>query len=224
MGKKYQQVAKLIDSKKFYTLPEALALAKQTSFTKFEASVELHCHLGIDPAKSEQNVRGALTLPHSTGKTKRVAAFVDPANEGAAKQAGADVVATERTIEEIASTGKLDFEVAVATPAMMSKLTKIAKILGPKGLMPSPKAETVTADIQKVIAEIKKGKLNFKNDDTGNVHVMIGKVSLSGEQLLENAQTFLEALRRAKPAASKGVFLRSCTVTSTMGPGIPVQV
>ena len=213
-----------LDPAKLYSPAEALELVKKTSKTKFDSSVEAHCKLGIDPAKSDQAVRGTVSFPHGTGKTKKIAAFVDAGSETAAQEAGADIVGSELLIDEIASSSKIDFEVAIATPAMMSKLAKIAKILGPKGLMPNPKSETVTTDVRKTIAELKRGKVTFKNDDTGNVHVALGKVSFDTQKLLENFTTFMDALRRVKPSSSKGVFIRSCTVTSTMGKGIKIQV
>lgn len=212
------------DSTKLYSPAEALELAKKTSKTKFDASIEVHCKLGIDPAKSDQAVRGTLTFPHGTGKTKRIAAFVDATQESAAQEAGADIVGSERLIDEIASSGKIDFDVAIATPAMMPRLAKIAKILGPKGLMPNPKSDTVTTDVRKTIGELKRGKVTFKNDDTGNVHVTVGKVSFETTRLLENLTAFVEVLRRSKPASSKGIFIRACTVSSTMGPGIRVII
>ncbi len=223
-GKKYNEAVKLVDAKKTYSIADAIELVKKTSTTKFDGSVEVHFNLGIDPAKSDQSVRGTLTLPHSIGKTKRIAAFVDSTNEKAAEEAGADIVGGDALIAEIASSGKIAFDVAIATPNMMPKLAKVAKILGPKGLMPNPKSETVTTDVKKTIAELKKGKVSFKNDDTGNVHQMIGKVSLDSAKLLENLQALLENLRRSKPASSKGVFIKSCTLTSSMGPAVRVQV
>lgn len=223
-GTKYNEALKLVDATKLYTPAEALELVKKTSKTKFDASLEVHCKLGIDPAKSDQSVRATVTFPHGTGKSKRIAAFVDAAQESAAQEAGADIVGSERLIDEIASSGKLDFDVAIATPAMMPRLAKIAKILGPKGLMPNPKSDTVTTDVKKTIGELKRGKVTFKSDDTGNVHQIIGKVSFESAKLLENFQTFMEALRRSKPASSKGVFMKSCTLTSTMGPPIRISV
>ncbi len=223
-GKKYNEATKLVDPKKTYSIADAIELVKKTSTTKFDGSVEVHCNLGIDPAKSDQAVRGTLTLPHSIGKVKRIAAFVDSTNEKAAEEAGADIVGGEALIAEIASSGKIAFDVAIATPNMMPKLAKVAKILGPKGLMPNPKSETVTTDVKKTIAELKKGKVSFKNDDTGNIHQMIGKVSLDSSKLLENFQALLENIRRSKPASSKGVFIKSCTLTSSMGPAVRVQM
>ena len=223
-GKKYNEASKLVDAKKLYSPQEALELAKKTSTVKFDGSVEVHCKLGIDPAKSDQSVRATLTFPHGIGKSKRIAAFVDAGNEKAAEEAGAEVVGGDALIASIASSGKIDFDVAIATPVMMPKLAKVAKILGPKGLMPNPKSDTVTTDVKKTIAELKKGKLTFKNDDTGNVHQIVGKISLDTAKLLENFQTLLEAVRKAKPASSKGVYLQSCTVSATMGPAIRVAI
>ena len=223
-GTKYTEALKLVDPKKLYSPEKALELAKKTSTVKFDASIEVHCKLGIDPAKSDQAVRATLTFPHGTGKSKRVAAFVDPANEKAAEEAGADVIGGERLIDEIASSGKINFDVAIATPPMMAKLAKVAKVLGPKGLMPNPKSETVTTDVKKTIAELKKGKVTFKNDDTGNVHQTLGKVSFETAKLAENLQAFLEALRRAKPSSSKGIYLQSCTISASMGPAIKISI
>ena len=223
-GKKYQEAQKLIDANKLYSFEEAIELVKKTARTKFDGSVEVHCVLGIDPTKNEQQVRVTVALPNGTGKTKKIAAFVDAVHEKEAEAAGADIVATEQTIAEIASSGKINFDIAIAVPAMMPKLAKIAKILGPKGLMPNQKSETVTTDLKKTISELKKGKLTFKNDDTGNVHIAIGKVSFESVQLLENAKALMDALRRSKPSSSKGIFLKSCTLSSSMGPAIRVQI
>lgn len=223
-GKKYNEALKLVDQKKLYSPTEAIELAKKTSTVKFDASIEVHCKLGIDPAKSDQSVRATITFPHGVGKSKRIVAFVDAGNEKAAEEAGADIVGGEALINQIVSSGKIDFDVAIATPIMMPKLAKVAKILGPKGLMPNPKSETVTTDVKKTIAEIKKGKLTFKNDDTGNVHQIIGKTSLDTTKLLENFQVLIEAVRKAKPASSKGVFLQSCALSTSMGPAVRVSV
>lgn len=223
-GKKYAAAEKLVDAKKLYSLEEAVELVKKTATTKFDGSVEVHCILGIDPSKNEQQVRVTVALPHGTGKTKKVAAFVDAVHEKEAEAAGADIVATEQTIAEIASSGKINFDIAIAVPAMMPKLAKIAKILGPKGLMPNPKSETVTTDLKKTVSELKKGKLTFKNDDTGNVHLAIGKISFEPVKLVENLKTVMDALRRSKPASSKGIFLKGCSISSTMGPAIHVSI
>ncbi len=224
-SKRYLKSKSAIDSKKKYSLEEAADLVKQTSGVKFDATVEFHLHLGIDPKKGEEQTRGTLVLPHFFGQSKKVAAFVETAKEEEeAKTAGADMVGGEDLIAEIAKTNKIDFEVAVATPAMMPKLAKIAKILGPKGLMPNPKTETVGANIKKMVEELKKGKMSFKNDDGGNLHLAVGKVSFAKEKLLENIQTVLEAVRKSKPSSSKGVYLQNVVLTSTMGPGVKVEV
>jgi large subunit ribosomal protein L1 len=223
-SKRYQELNKKIDKNKTYPIAEAIKLTKETATTKFDGSVEIHIRLGINVGKSEQQVRGAVTLPHGTGKTKKIAVFVSPAKEKEAQEAGADIIGGEELIDEIKKTGKIDFEVALASPEMMPKLAVIAKILGPKGLMPSPKNETITPDPKKTITELKKGKVNFKNDDTGNVHQIIGKVSFDQKQLSENYQTFIEALKKAKPSATKGTYIENISITSSMGPGIKVEI
>jgi large subunit ribosomal protein L1 len=220
-GKKFVEAQKLIDQKKTYSIEDAAALAKKTSTAKFDASVEIHVKLGIDPKQGDQQVRGTVSLPNGTGKNKRVAVFVAAADkEKDAKEAGADLVGGEELVSQIASSGKIDFDVAIATPDMMPKLAKVARILGPKGLMPNPKTDTVGANIKAMVADQKKGKVAFKNDDTGNVHVVIGKVSFDPAKIAENATAFMDALRRAKPAASKGNFIVKATMTTTMGPAI----
>ncbi len=221
-GKKYQEAVKLIDPKKSYPLPEALELVKKTSRATFDATVELHLKLGIDPKKGEQQVRGTVNFPHGTGKTKRVAAFVGADREREAREAGADLVGGEELIAEIGSKEKIDFDVAVASPDMMPKLAKIAKILGPRGLMPNPKTDTVGTNVKKMIEELKRGKASFKTDDTGNVHLAIGKVSMETAALEENLTTALEVIKRAKPASSKGVYMQNAVVTSSMGPAIKI--
>lgn len=223
-GKKYIAAKAKIDSKKSYTPDEAVSLVKETSAAKFDATVELHCHLGIDPKKGEQLVRGTMTLPHPVGKPKRVIAFVEEAKIEDAKSAGADVVATQDTIDELIKTGKIDFDIAVATPAMMPKLAKLAKILGPKGLMPNPKTETVSPDVKKMIESLKKGKASFKNDDTANLHLSIGKVSWDAERISANLNAALETIKKYKPATSKGTYLQTVVITTTMGPGIKIAV
>ena len=223
-SKRFKEVQSQVDSKTMYSIEEAIKLAKATAKVKFDASIDVHCRLGIDVKKSEEAVRGTVTLPHSAGKTKRVAAFVEPEKEAEAKAAGADLVGGEEMINELVSKGKIDFDVAVSTPGMMPKLAKAAKILGPKGLMPNPKTDTVSAQISKIIAEQKAGKLSFKNDDTGNVHAMIAKASMDEAKILENFNVFLETLRKTKRPSSKGIFIRSCTIVASMGPAIRVQV
>jgi len=220
-GKKFVEAKKLIDSKKAYSLAEAVTLAKKTSSVKFDATVEIHAKLGIDPKQGDQQVRGTVSLPNGTGKTKRVAVFTGAADkEKDAKEAGADLVGAEELIAQIASSSKIDFDVAVATPDMMPKLAKIAKILGPKGLMPNPKTDTVGVNIRAMVEDQKKGKVAFKNDDTGNVHAIIGKVSFDEAKLLENAMVFVEALKKTRPSSSKGNFIVHATMTTSMGPAI----
>lgn len=222
-SKRYQQLKASVEGKS-YALEEAVEMVQKTSGIKFDATVELHVNLGIDPKKGEEQVRGTIVLPHIFGKSKRVIAFVPAGQEAEAKAAGADLAGAEELIEKIAKSGKIDFDVAVAMPAMMPKLAKIAKILGPKGLMPNPKTETVGPDIKKLVGELKKGKMAFKNDDTGNIHLAVGKASFTKEKLLENAQTALEAIKKAKPSSSKGAYLKNAVLTSTMGPAVKLAV
>ncbi len=198
-------------------------MTKQLAKAKFDASVELHVRLGINTKKSDQQIRAAVSLPHGTGKTIKVAAFVPADREAEAKQAGADLVGNDDLIAEIKKTEKTDFDVAIATPDMMKSLTVIAKILGTRGLMPSPKNETITTNPAKTIAELKKGKVSFKNDDTGNIHVAIGKISFGNDKLLENFQTMIEMIKKIKPATAKGSYIKNVSLSSTMGPGIKVQ-
>ncbi len=223
-GKKYLEAAKLVDSKKLYTPEAAMELVKKTSPTKFDASVEVHVRVGINASKSDEQIRTVVVLPHGSGQTKRVAAFVPTAKEEEAKKAGADLVGGEDLIAQIAGNSKIDFDVAVATPDMMPKLAKVARILGPKGLMPNPKTDTVGPNITKMITELKGGKVSVKNDDAGNVHGIIGKVSFKPENLAENLKAFMDALKRAKPSGSKGVFIQKVYVSSSMGPSIKVTV
>ncbi|MFA5360250.1 MAG: 50S ribosomal protein L1 [Patescibacteria group bacterium] len=212
------------DANKAYSIIEAVELTKKLSKTKFDASVEVHFRLGIDTKKGEQQVRLAVSLPNGTGKTVKVAAFVTPAKEEETRKAGADYVGGEDLINEIKKTEKTDFQVAVAEPAMMKNLATIAKILGTRGLMPSPKNETVTPNPAKAVAELKKGKVSLKNDDTGNVHVAIGKASFETNKLVQNFEALLEAIRKAKPATSKGIYIKKVYVSSTMGPGIKIAL
>ena len=214
----------IIDQIKAYPIAEAIELVKKTAKTKFDASVEVHFRLGLDTQKGEQQVRLAVSLPHGTGKTIKVAAFVTPAKEQEVRAAGADYVGGEELINEIKKTEKTDFQVAVAEPGLMKNLAAIAKILGTRGLMPSPKNETVTPDPAKAVVELKKGKVSLKNDDTGNIHVAMGKVSFPPQSLMENFTVLLEAVRKAKPATSKGVYLKNISLSSTMGPGIKIAL
>lgn len=222
-SKRYNELKALIDANKAYSIEEAIELAKKTATTKFDSSVEVHVRLGIDPKKSDQQVRGTVSLPHGTGKTKKVCAIVgNDAHTKEATDAGADVVAGIELVDEMAKTGKIECDIYVTTPDMMPKMAKVAKVLGPKGLMPSPKNETVTTNLGKTIGELRKGKVAFKADDTANLHQSIGKASFSNEQLVQNYTTLLDAVKKAKPASSKGVYLVSVTLTSTMGPAIKV--
>lgn len=214
----------MVDKTKTYSVDEAIALVKKTSTVKFDASVEAHVRLGIDTGKSEQNVRATVVMPHGTGKTKTVAAFVGPNDEKSAQAAGADFIYGEDAIKKIKDTGKIEFEVAVATPEMMPKLAMVAKVLGPKGLMPNPKTDTVGTDIKRMVEELKKGKATFKNDDGGNVHQMIGKISFDDTKLKDNFTAFTDALKKAKPQGLKGNFIEAIYLTSSMGPSIKVQI
>ena len=221
-GKRYA-AAKSQVTKKLHALSEALAVSKSTATAKFDEAIELHITLGIDPSKGEQQVRGTIALPHGVGKSKRVIAFVEADKDAEAKAAGADIVGGEELIAEIMQKNTINFDVAVATPSMMPKLAKLAKLLGPRGLMPNPKTDTVSTNVTKMIQEQKAGKQTFKNDKTGNIHQVIGRASFTEVQLTENAQVFVELVRKLKPASAKGIYLRSLTVASTMGPGVAVD-
>jgi len=212
------------DRFKSYSIEEAIILAKELDKAKFDASVELHFKLGIDPRKGDQQIRTALSLPHGTGKSVKVAAFVSDEKIKECKDAGADFVGNTDLIEEIKKTEKTDFQVAVAEPAMMRELAQIAKILGTRGLMPSPKNETVTPNPTQAIAELKKGKISFKNDDGGNIHVSVGKVSFDEAKLKENIDAMIDCIKKAKPAKSKGIYIRNISLSTSMGPGIKVMI
>jgi large subunit ribosomal protein L1 len=224
MSKRMTDLKGKIDNTKDYSLDEAITLVKETSNVKFDASVELHVRLGIDTKKSDQQIRATVTLPNGTGKTKRIAAFVGTNDEKAAKAAGADLVLGEEEIKTIKDTGKIDFDIAVATPEMMPKLAVAARVLGPKGLMPNPKTDTVDKDVTKMIDALKKGKAAFKNDDTGNIHQIVGKVSFDNAKLAENINTFIDALEKAKPAGTKGAFFKNVYLTSAMGPSVKIVI
>jgi large subunit ribosomal protein L1 len=222
-SKRFTEAQALVNKDQVYSITEAVALAKKTATAKYDEAIELHVRLGINPTKSDQQVRGTISLPHGTGKTKRVAAFVDPEKEAEAKEAGADIVGNEETIAKIAQKGIIEFDVAVATPTMMPKLAKLARILGPRGLMPNPKTDTVGPNVKKMIDEQKAGKESFKNDKTGIIHQIFGRKSFTEEQLEENLRALLEQVRRLKPQAAKGVYIKSATIASTVGPGIKID-
>lgn len=221
-GKKYRNAKKLLE-KPNYTLHEAVELLKKTSTTKFDASCEVHMNMGLDPKQADQLLRGTVALPNGTGKTVRVIAFVSEANARAAKAAGATEAGLDELIDKIVK-GWLDFDVAVATPDVMKNLGKVAKILGQKGLMPNPKAGTVTPDPAKTIGEVMKGKVEFRMDKLANVHNIFGKVSFDGPKLEENLKAYLRGVIQSKPAGAKGIFIKTMTVTTTMGPGIKLDV
>ena len=221
-SKAYQAAAEKIDLDNLYTPLEAVKLAKQTSVTKYDATVEVAMRLGVDPRKADQMVRGTVNLPHGTGKTARVIVFAVGEKAAEATAAGADVVGGDDLIERIQG-GFLDFDAAVATPDQMGKVGKIARILGPRGLMPNPKTGTVTADVTKAVSDIKGGKVNFRVDKQANLHLVIGKVSFDQTQLVENYGAALDEISRAKPATSKGTYMKKIAVSTTMGPGIPVD-
>ncbi len=222
-GKKYQEACKLVEAGKFYTAAEAMDLVKKTATAKFDESIELHVRLGVDPKYPDQQVRGAIVLPNGTGKTKRVLVFAKGEKVKEAEAAGADFVGSDEIVQKIQG-GWLDFDVAVATPDMMGTVGRLGKILGPRGLMPNPKLGTVTMDLQKAISEVKAGKVEYRTDKAGNVHVVIGKASFDAEKLQQNFQALMDTLIRVKPAAAKGQYIRSITVSATMGPGVPVQL
>jgi large subunit ribosomal protein L1 len=221
-SKGYKKLAEQVDRTKLYSPLEAARLAKATSPAKFDATVEVALRLGVDPRKADQMVRGTVNLPHGTGKTARVIVFATGDKAAAAEAAGADVVGSDDLIERIQG-GFLDFDAAIATPDQMSKVGKIARILGPRGLMPNPKTGTVTPDVAKAVADIKGGKINFRVDKQANLHLVIGKASFDADKLVENYAAALEEINRAKPSSAKGKYLRKVTFTTTMGPGIPVD-
>lgn len=221
-GKKYQEAAKLIEAGKAYAPAEAMELVKKTATAKFDETIELHVRLGVDPKYADQQVRGAIVLPNGTGKTKRVLVFAKGDKVAEAEAAGADYVGAEELVTKIQG-GWFDFDMAVATPNMMGVVGRLGKILGPRGLMPNPKLGTVTMDLAKAIAEIKAGKVEYRTDKQGNVHVPIGKASFEGEKLRQNYQTLMDTLIKAKPAAAKGQYIKSITVAATMGPAVEVS-
>ncbi len=221
-GKKYLEAAKLIDRTVKYAVDEAISLVKKTSFVKFDATVEAAFRLNLDPRKAEQNLRGALVLPHGTGKVSRVVVIAQGEKAKEAEAAGADYVGAAELIQKI-SGGWFDFDVMVATPDMMGQLGKLGRILGPKGLMPNPKTGTVTMDVEKAVHEIKNGKIEYRVDKVGNIHAPIGRVSFTEGQLKENLKTLYDQLARIKPTTVKGTYMKNITVSSSMGPGVRVD-
>ncbi len=222
-GKRIKKAKESIVKEKEYSLEEAIKLLKDASASKFDETVDLAVNLGVDPKKSDQMVRGSVSLPHGTGKKVRVLVFAKGEKEKEAEEAGAEFVGAEDMIEKVKG-GWLDFDKAVATPDMMGAVGKIGKILGPRGLMPNPKLGTVTFDVGKAVADLKAGKVDYRVEKAGIIHASVGKISFTGEALFENAKTVLDAIIKAKPSAAKGRYIKRCTVSSTMGPGIRVDV
>lgn len=223
-GKKYKEAAKLVDRTTFYEIEDAVALAKKTASAKFDETVEVHIRTGCDGRHAEQQSRGAVVLPNGTGKTVRVLVFAKGDKVAEAEAAGADYVGGDELIPKIQNDGWLDFDVVVATPDMMGVVGRLGKVLGPKGLMPNPKAGTVTMDVTKAINDIKAGKIEYRLDKTNIIHCPIGKASFTEEQLKQNLDTLLGAIVKARPSSLKGQFLKSITLASTMGPGIKINV
>jgi large subunit ribosomal protein L1 len=223
-GRKYLEAFAKVDRTKLYDPKEAVSLVKETSYVKFDATVEAHLRLGVDPRKADQQIRGTVSLPHGTGKSVRVLVLAESEGQQIARDAGADFVGLDDLVEKIQG-GWFDFDVTVATPQTMSKVGRLGRLLGPRGLMPSPKSGTVipNEDIGRVVTELKAGRVEFRLDRTANIHVPIGKVSFSEEQLFENFSALMEAIAIARPASAKGIFTRSVTLSATMGPGIKVD-
>ncbi|MDD3156584.1 50S ribosomal protein L1 [Anaeromusa sp.] len=221
-GKKYQEAAKLVEVDKLYEVAEAFELVKKIVTAKFDETVEVAVKLGVDPKHADQQVRGAVVLPHGTGKTKNVLVFAKGEKAKEAEAAGADIVGAEELVQKIQG-GWTDFDVAVATPDMMGLVGRLGKVLGPRGLMPNPKVGTVTLDVTRAINEIKAGKIEYRTDKAGNIHAPIGKGSFESAKLQENFQTLIDTLNKAKPSAAKGQYMRAITVSTTMGPGIKIN-
>ena len=222
-GKKYTEAAKMIDRAAQYDVAEAVSLVKKTAVAKFDETVEAHVRLGVDGRHADQQVRGAVVLPHGTGKTVRVLVFAKGDKATEAEAAGADFVGAEELIPRIQNEGWFDFDVVVATPDMMGVVGRLGRVLGPKGLMPNPKAGTVTMDVTKAVADIKAGKIEYRLDKANIIHCPVGKASFTEEQLTENFNTLMDAIIKAKPASAKGTYMKSVTITSTMGPGVKVN-
>ncbi len=222
VGKKRAEAEKKVDQNKLYSIDEAMALVKEVNTTKFDASVDVHVKLGVDPRKADQAIRGTAALPNGTGKSKRVIVFCTPDKEAEAKEAGADEVGLDELISKVQG-GWLDFDVVVAMPQTMAKVGRLGRVLGPRGLMPNPKTGTVTPNVGAAVADVKKGKISFRVDKYGIIHSSVGRVSFEPNQLVENALELLGTLQRMKPSSAKGIYMRSVTVASTMSPGIKID-
>ena len=224
MGKKYIESSKLVDKNVLYTPAEALDLAVKTAKAKFDETIELHVRLGVDPRHADQQVRGAVVLPHGTGRSVKVLVFAKGDKAKEAQEAGADFVGAEELVQKIQGENWFDYDVVVATPDMMGVVGRLGRVLGPKGLMPNPKAGTVTMDVTKAVNDIKAGKIEYRLDKTNIIHVPVGKASFTEEQLSDNFQTLMGAINKAKPSSLKGQYIKSATITSTMGPGVKLNV
>ena len=222
-GKKYVEAKKLVEKNKLYTKEEAVELVKKTTITKFDSSVEVAMNLNLDTKKADQQLRGTICLPHGTGKTKKILVIAKGPKAEEAKNAGADYVGDNDYLEKIEKENWFDFDVLIATPDMMPALGKLGKVLGPKGLMPNPKTGTVTMDITKAVTEVKQGRIEYRTDSYGNVHAIIGKVSFTNEQLLENLSSFVSMIVKSKPSVVKGTYIKNISIASTMGPGVKID-
>ncbi|MBS5778883.1 MAG: 50S ribosomal protein L1 [Acholeplasma sp.] len=223
-GKKYAEVAKLVEKNKLYTLEEAVSLVKKTSYAKFDSSVELAMNLNLDTKKADQQLRGTICLPHGTGKTKRILVIAKGDKAKEAKEAGADYVGDVDLLEKIEKENWFEFDVLIATPDMMPQLGKLGKVLGPKGLMPNPKTGTVTLDVAKAVNEVKQGRIEYRTDSYGNVHVIVGKVSFDNHKLVENIKEFVKLIQKTKPSVVKGTYVKNVSISATMGPGIKIDI
>ena len=222
-GKKYVEAKKLVEKNKLYTKEEAVELVKKTTITKFDSSVEVAMNLNLDTKKADQQLRGTICLPHGTGKTKKILVIAKGPKAEEAKNVGADYVGDNDYLEKIEKENWFDFDVLIATPDMMPALGKLGKVLGPKGLMPNPKTGTVTMDITKAVTEVKQGRIEYRTDSYGNVHAIIGKVSFTNEQLLENLSSFVSMIVKSKPSVVKGTYIKNISIASTMGPGVKID-
>ncbi len=223
-SKRFREIKKRIDPNKKYGIEEAVKLLTKNATAKFDESVEVHIRTGIDPKQADQLVRGTVVLPHGTGKEKKIAVFAEGEKAQEAKDAGADLVGGQELIDKIKQTKEANFDIAVATPDIMKKLAVIAKVLGPKGLMPSPKTDTVTMDVKKTVEQLKKGKISYKNDDTGNIHQLVGKISFGDEKIKENVAYYIQTIKESRPNGVKGDYIKDVIITSTMGAGIKINI